>query len=115
VQALLSADGEGFEWPLAKVRPLVVTKSSWNFGGPQTTQLGETEPPNLLDVLAIVAWASPSLIMNAISAEIDRLASDDGLSAEARADRLAMLAAEQLDLERADALHGWLRHPLERR
>ena len=69
---------------------------------PADARVGHVSLADATNVLGLIAWAAPGLILDAMFAEIDRRASGNGLSDEERAKRLAALDKEQLQAERAE-------------
>jgi len=69
---------------------------------PADARVGHVSLADATNVLGLIAWAAPGLILDAMFAEIDCRASGNGLSDEERAKRLAALDKEQLQAERAE-------------
>jgi hypothetical protein len=91
-----------FEWPKSVLANQVVWISPWVVGIRGETPLVATAaPPDLVDALAVATWAdNGKALLAKLCAEIDAAASPDGLSDEERCERLAVLKAKELSVER---------------
>jgi hypothetical protein len=80
-----------------------VTRTAHNaLGDRYTTNDSTAAPPDLPDVLGLLAWAAPGLILDSLLSEIDAAASPHGLSDEDRAERIRALNEERLAVERQE-------------